>query len=234
MKYAEKVSKPIIFKNLDKFKDAYEIIKELIKYEKDIGKKFIFLYKEFWNNYYNFIYQHETNTNEKIMILINLHELLLSYIELDEDDSNYKEELAENIHNLIEKAIKNYNNNIKNQLEILFEKDPYYTSNDYQRNPNIFEYINILNLKEDENIKYFKKLDIENIYGDLFQEYIKIIIKKIEKVDDIITILKTIEIKSDENKRKYIALLIEKYSNFKDEDITEESFINLLEKNRPI
>ena len=93
------------------------------------------------------------------MILINLYELLLSYIELDEDDSNYKEELVENIHNLIEKAIKNYNNNIKNQLGILFEKDPYYTSNNYQRNPNIFEYINILNLKEDENIQFFKKLD---------------------------------------------------------------------------
>ena len=55
VKYAEKVGKPIIFKNLDKFKDAYEIIKELIKYEKDIGKKFIFLYKEFWNNYYKYI-----------------------------------------------------------------------------------------------------------------------------------------------------------------------------------
>ena len=54
--------------------------------------------------------------------------------------------------------------------------------------------------------------------------------KKIEKVDDIITILKIIEIKSDENKLKYIDLLIEKFSNFKDEDITEESFINLLEK----
>ena len=93
------------------------------------------------------------------MILINLYELLLSYRELDEDDSNYKEELAENIHNLIEKTIKNSNNNVKNQLEILFEKDPYYTSNDYQRNPNIFEYINILNLKEDENIQFFKKLD---------------------------------------------------------------------------
>ena len=50
------------------------------------------------------------------MILINLYELLLSYIELDEDDSNYKEELAENIHNLIEKAIKNYNNNIKKKI----------------------------------------------------------------------------------------------------------------------
>ena len=47
MKYAEKVSKPIIFKNLDKFKDEYEIIKELIKYEKDIGKNSFFYTKNF-------------------------------------------------------------------------------------------------------------------------------------------------------------------------------------------
>ena len=47
VKYAEKVSKPIIFKNLDKFKDEYEIIKELIKYEKDIGKNSFFYTKNF-------------------------------------------------------------------------------------------------------------------------------------------------------------------------------------------
>jgi hypothetical protein len=47
VKYAEKVGKPIIFKNSDKFKDASEIIKELIKYEKDIGKNSFFYTKNF-------------------------------------------------------------------------------------------------------------------------------------------------------------------------------------------
>ena len=45
--------------------------------------------------------------------------------ELEPDDSNYKEKLAENIYKIIEEKIKEDNSTIKEQLVLLFEKDPY-------------------------------------------------------------------------------------------------------------
>lgn len=59
---------------------------------------------------------------------------------MEPDDSEYKEELSENIHKIIEEKIKEENTDVKEQLKLLFEKDPYYIYDDYKnkRAPEIF------------------------------------------------------------------------------------------------
>ena len=53
---------------------------------------------------------------------------------------------------------------VKEQLELLFKKDPYYVYSSDKRDSNIFEKINIFDLKEEEDIKYFQEKEIENVW----------------------------------------------------------------------
>lgn len=56
---------------------------------------------------------------------MGLYKLLLSYIELGKDDSDYKDILSEEIHKLIEQKLEKIDKGIE-QLKLLFEIDPYY------------------------------------------------------------------------------------------------------------
>ena len=153
----------------DSYKDAYQIVQDLINYQKEKGKKFISFPKTFWENYFNY-YRLNAGIDNKIQKLDDLYELLKSYAELEPDDSKYKEQLAENIHNIIEEKIKEENIGVKEQLELLFEKDPYYIYDAYinKRNPEIFKEIKIFDLNKKEDVEYFQKKDIEKIYGNSF------------------------------------------------------------------
>ena len=56
------------------------------------------------------------------------------------------------------------------------------------------------------------------------------IIDKIEQIEDFICVINIIILKEEINKNAYIDLIIKKYDDFKEEKLTEESFINLIKK----
>ena len=97
----------IIFNKFNDYTDAYELVQDLIKYEKEKRKKFVYFPKSFWENYTIFYITTE-NENNKIDKLVRLYELLLSYIDLGKDNSNSEEILAEKINELIEKKNRRY------------------------------------------------------------------------------------------------------------------------------
>ena len=149
------------------YKDVYQIIQDFIKYQKEKGRKFISFPKSFWENYYLY---YVINKNENtIQKLDDLYELLKSYTGLEPDDSDYKEQLAENIHKIIEGKITNEKISVKEQLKLLFEKDPYYIYEVYKnkRAPEIFKEIKIYDLDK-EDMEYFQQKDLEKIYGNSF------------------------------------------------------------------
>ena len=158
------------FNKLNDYSSAYELIEKIVKYEKDKGKKFVFFPKDFWDKYYIY-YIDNKNEDKKIEKLVGLYKLLLSYIDLGKDDSEYKDILALNIHSLIHEKIENIKS-VKEQLDLLFKTDPYYIYPCNKRDPNIFKKINIFDLKEEEDIKYFRERDIENIYKNNFKDFL--------------------------------------------------------------
>ena len=243
----------------DSYKDAYQLVQDLIKYQKEKGRKFISFPKTFWENYFNY-YQLNPGIDNKIQKLDELYELLKSYSELEQDDSEYKEKLAENIHKIIEDKIKKENIGIQKQLELLFEKDIYYMYEDYKnkRDPEIFKEIKIYDLNKKEDVNYFKEKDLEKIYGDSFafveekekeeekneevkkeviikKYFLNTIIERIETIEHFTFIINLIKINKKENEKNknanvFIELLIKKYLDFKDEDLDEKSFFIFLEK----
>ena len=64
---------------LNEYDGAYELIKDIIKYEKDNSKKLIYFPKTFWENYFIHYTNSEKDDNVKIEKLVGLYELLLSY-----------------------------------------------------------------------------------------------------------------------------------------------------------
>jgi len=150
----------IKFVKLNEYDGAYESIKDIIKLEKDNGKKLIYFPKTFLENYFIYYINSEKDDNVKIEKLVDLYKLLLSYIELGKDDSDYKDILSEEIHKLIEKKLDKIDKGI-DQLKLLLENDPYYVYPCEKRNPGIFEKINIFDLTEEKDIEYFQKKDIE-------------------------------------------------------------------------
>jgi len=219
----------ILFEKLNEYDGAYELIKDIIKYEKDNSKKLIYFPKTFWENYFIHYTNSEKDDNVKIEKLVGLYELLLSYIELGKDDSDYKDILSEEIHKLIEKKLEKIDKGI-DQLKLLLENDPYYAYPCEKRNPDIFEKINIFDLTEEKDIEYFQKKDIENIYDKNFIEFLKVIIKKINTIENFNFIIKIIKIKKENNRIEYINLLSQSYNKFNNEELTEESFINFFGK----
>ena len=213
---------------LDDYNEAFELIQNIIKYEKNKQKKFIFFKKNFWESYYIYCINNEEEKN-KIPKLVEIYDLLLSYIDLGKDDSEYKEILAGKIHELILKKLEEIPV-AKNQLELLFKNDPYYTSSCYERNPEVFEKIKILELKEEKDIEYFTNLNLEKVYANKFTKYLNVIIAKIIGIEDFNTIIKIIKISQEKNREEYINFLIQRYSIFPYEALTEESLINLLER----
>ena len=213
---------------LDDYNESFELIQNIIKYEKNKQKKFIFFKKNFWDSYYIYCINNEEEKN-KIPKLVGIYNLLLSYIDLGKDDSEYKEILAGKIHELILKKLEEIPV-AKNQLELLFNNDPYYTSSCYERNPEVFEKIKILQLKEEQDIEYFTNLNLEKVYANKFIKYLSVIIAKIIGIEAFNTIIKIIKINQEKNREEYINLLIQRYSIFADEALTEESLINLLER----
>ena len=207
---------------------AYDEIQKIICYERDKNYKFVYFKKEFWEKFF-LHYKMNENEENKIPKLVNLYKLLLSYIDLGKDDSEYKEILAGKIHELILKKLEEIPV-AKNQLELLFKKDPYYTSSSYEKNPKEFEKIKILDLKEEQDIEYFTNLNLEKVYSKEFTNYLNVIISKIIGIEDFNSIIKIIKINQEKNREEYINLLIQRYSIFPDEALTEESLINLLEK----
>ena len=230
------VKKSIINTKLNEFDELYEILKGFINYQ--TNKIIIKLPKEFWDKYCEYVFSIEKDKTEKISKLLKIYKLLLLYIELyklDKDIINCKKSLAEKIHELVEDKIKNDNIGVKDKLDFLFNKDPYYIYDNYKekRNPEIFDYINILDLNEKKDIDYFKKLNIENIYNNLFisyHEFLKVIFQKVKNVEDFNIIIKLIQINLEKNKTIYIEILIDKYITFNDEDLSDESFKNFLDK----
>ena len=219
------------FSKLNEYDGAYEVIQDLIKYEKEKNKKLIYFPKTFWENYYNYYKKNEKeNIIEK---LVNLYALLLSYIELGNDDSDYKDILAEKIHELIKNKLEEMDK-VKEQLELLFKNDPYYIYSSDKRDPNIFEKIKIFDLKEEEDIKYFQEKEIEKVYLKNFRLFLEVIIGKITTIEDFNSIIKLIKLEDENNKHDYITLLIQRYNNFFEEEIKdelkEESFIHFFEK----
>ena len=219
------------FTKLNDYSRAYELIKKIIEYEKKKGKKFVLFLKDFWNKY-SIHYKNFEKDDSKIQKLFELYKLLLSYIDLGKDDSEYKDILAADIHKLIQIKLESETNIVKDQLELLFTTDPYYVYPCDKRNPNIFQNINICNLKEAEDIEYFKNLNKEKVYTNEFTSFLDVIINQINTIEDLNSIIKIIELKEEKNRKEYINLLIKRYSEFNEEELTEESFINLLKKVR--
>ena len=216
------------FNKLNDYSTAYELIEKIIKYEKEKGRKFVLFPKVFWDQYYIYYINNE-NEDKRIGKLVDLYKLLLSYIDLGEDDTEYKDILSENIHDIIIEKLDNIKS-AKEQLELLFKNDPYYAYPCDKRDPNIFEKINIFDLKEEQDIKYFQEIDIEKVYGNNFKDFLTVIIKKINKLENFNSIIKIIELKKEKNIDEYINLMIKRYSKFNEEELTEESFINFLRK----
>ena len=218
------------FNILNDYDGAYQEIQYLIKYEKEKNKKIVYFPKTFWENYYNYYIKTEKELITKINKLVNLYKLLLSYIDLGKDDSDYKEILAEKIHNLIEDKLKEINEP-KEQLELLFTKDPYYEYDCEKRDPNIFEKINLLDLKEEGDIKYFQEKKIETIYKNEFNKFLGVIIKKINKIEYFNSTIKIIKLEEQNNRHEFINLLKIRLENFFNDklqiELLEESFIIL-------
>ena len=221
----------IIYEKLNDYKEADKIINDLIEYQENKKRQFIFFPKIFWENYYSY---YKTNENDYIKKIFKLYKLLLFYKSLGEDDTEYKYELAEKIHNNIENKIKD-NKLVKEQIELLFNYDPYYKYNEFKavRDPKIFENISIYNLKTDDDIKYFHKYNLEDIYLDKFKDYLKIIVEMSDDLVKLNTILKLTIIIQQDNKDEYINLLLNKYKNINEIDLNDEcenSFINFFDK----
>ena len=154
---------------LNGYSNAYELVLNLINYQKIKKKKFVFFTKTFWNNCYE--YYITKNANDKIQDLLGLYRLLLSYIELGEDDSKeYKEILSEKIDELVQKKLEEITT-VNEQLQVLFEYDPYYLYDSDKRNPDIFERINIIDLKKKKDIQYFRNLNLEKVYENTFKTF---------------------------------------------------------------
>ena len=60
--------------------------------------------------------------------------------------------------------------------------------------------------------------------------YFKVIFSKINAIENFNSIIKITKLNNEKNKGKFINLLVQKYSNFTEEETTEESLINLLKK----
>ena len=216
------------FSKLNDYSNSYELIENIIKYEKEKRTKFIVFPKSFWEK---FSIYYKNNEKEDIIIqkLFELYKLLLSYTDLGKDNSDYKDILAADIHKIIEDKLVNINH-VKDQLQLLFELDPYYAYASNKRNPDIFKNINIFNLKEEQDIKYFRNLNLEKVYINNFNNFLDVIIGKINVINDFDSLIKIFEIHEENNKKEYISRLIKRYSGFSEEEMTEESFINLLKK----
>ena len=217
----------IEYKKLNDYRSAYELIEKLINYQKEKGKKFIYFPKNFWEKYY-YHYNNLENEEKKIEKMVGLYKLLLSYIDLEKDDTEYKEILAGKIHEFIEIRIEKLI--IIEQLKLLFEIDPYYVYPCEKRDPKIFEKIKIFDLKDEQDIKYFHKIGIEKVYESNINDFLDVIINKTQKIDDFNSIIQIIELKDEDNKNEYIKLLKDRYRKFNEEILTNESFINLLGK----
>ena len=223
----------VTFNKLNVYSDnAFNVIQKIIDFQNEKKNKFVFFQKSFWENYY--IYYYRNIKKNLIDKLVELYNQFLSYIKLkgennENDVFEYKETLATNIHDYIEKIIKE-DIVVKNQLELLLKKDPYYIYDNDKREPEIFKDINILNLTKEEEIKYFQDINLEIIFSKNFKKFLDIIIEKIEEIKDFNFIIKLIIINEENNKIYYIDLLVERYSHFKDDELTDESFMNFLEK----
>jgi hypothetical protein len=206
-----------------KFEDytyVIESVNEIIKFEKNLRKKLVILKKAFWENFY-FYYINNENEKTKLEKLVDLYELLLSYVDLGKDDTEYKDILAKNIHELVEEKIKN-TIDVSKQLELLFEVDRYYAHPSDLRDPHIFNSINIFDLTDKKDIEYFQKKNIEKIYEINYKktvnkkekiekhckEFLKVIIDKIEQIEDFICVINIIILKEEINKNIYIDLII--------------------------
>ena len=226
LKYKRELT--IKYRKLDDYYNAYNIIQDIIEFMKTSGKQFIIFEKYFWENYYNSYIKKNKEENS----IRDFYELFSSYIDLIGDIS-YKEELAKKIDEDIVNKIKG-NIEVKKQLELLFFNDPYYIDINYKkyRNPHIFQNINIFDLDKKDDIEYFQKIDLEDIYGDgePFKTYLFVIINKVNSIQDFICIIKLTKIKKKQNKNEYINLLIKRYEEFDEIDLTDESFLLLLGK----
>lgn len=219
---------------LNEYGEAHEIIQKIITYEKSKHKKFISFKRLFWENYYIFSkieIDRDNNDNvcDKVKKLVKIYTLLLTYIDLGDDDTEFKETLAQKIHDFIFERLSEISL-ARNQLELLFKYDPYYTSSGYERNPEVFEKINILELNGEKDIEYLTNLNLENVYSEAFTKYLNVIIEKIVEIEDFNSIIKIIKINLKNNKKIYINLLSERYSKFPNENLTANSFINFIKK----
>jgi hypothetical protein len=109
-------------------------------------------------------------------------------------------------------------------------------------------------LSKEEDVEYFKNIDLEKIYGKFFafieekkeekdekenkgerkKYFLDIIVERIETTEHFIFILGLIKIKLKEYEKNknafaYIELIIERYLEFKDQELTEEFLLILLE-----
>ena len=213
---------------LNDYNEAFDVINKLIDYQKEKRKKLIFFADVFWKGYYHY-YLNNEDDNNIIDKLDDINKLLFSYTDLDKNDIEYKNIVFSSIHEIIEKELNNIDN-IKVQLDLILKIDPYNLDDSYEnkRNPKLFKKINLYDLKNENDIKYFKELNIEKIYVNKFNEFIQIIIGNINTIEDFDFTIKLININIEKNRYEYIELLIEKYKAFT--ELTEESFILFLKK----
>ena len=164
-----------------------------------------------------------------------VYKLFLSYLDLAKDDSDFKDDLAKIIHELIAKKLNeikemedirdpNSKTKVRIQLDLLFQNDPYYIYSCKERDPKIFSNINIYELKNEQDIKYFQDKNLEKVYWEKFCLFLDTLIGKIVTINDFIGILKIIVLNDEENKNEYINKLETRCDKFK-EQITNETFI---------
>ena len=209
---------------LNDYNEAFDVINKLIDYQKEKRKKLIFFADVFWKGYYHY-YLNNEDDNNIIDKLDDINKLLFSYTDLDKNDIEYKNVVFSSIHEIIEKELDNIDK-IKVQLDLILKIDPYNLDDSYEnnRNPELFKKLNLYDLKNENDIKYFKELNIEKIYVNKFNEFIQIIIGNINTIEDFDFTIKLININIEKNRYEYIELLIEKYKAFT--ELTEESFIS--------
>ena len=208
------------------FKKLTEKVGKILEFSNNKNLILINFKSYFWDNIAK---KSPQKTIEDIKIFHQLREKLVIYNTLvnnvfKEDKENpikkeingfYKKgvfirQLDERIKNYIEQNDKVRNLEI---IDLIKNYDVYYKDGRYKnkRNPEILKRINLETIDDDFK-ETFKNMEFETIFEDDLENYVYILLEKIEKIEDFDIILELINInKLGKIKSKYLNNLINKY-----------------------
>ena len=129
-----------------------------------------------------------------------------------------KDEYGSIIHNKIISNIKNNKYTNLQLLNLIFEKDPYYTddSKKDQRDKSILNNIDFKNENEDDIFSKFNDLKLHKIYDKKIDKYFKYFFALIKNILDFKLLFKLLNIEKikDDALNKYIECLKDKFKEF--------------------